>query len=73
MFAGVTARSNARRTVQRLDLDPRVVGERRQARRAGRPAGLLRRVALERRGVLDDVALNAEVVERCKFRAVELE
>ena len=48
ILARVAARSNAGKPAQRIDLQPRVVGQRREARAAGIEARLERRVRRER-------------------------
>jgi hypothetical protein len=62
--AGKAAGPDPGPAIEGVDLDPRVVGQGRQAGRASREAGLDPGVRLERLAVLDRLALDAEVVER---------
>jgi hypothetical protein len=59
--------------VQRVDLEPGVIGERRQARGARGEAGLDPGVGLEREPVLDRLAFDAELIERDEPRLVDSE
>lgn len=70
---GVSASPNAGAAVQRVDLEPGVVGERRQPRRAGGEAGLDPRIGLERQPVFDGLAFDADLVERDEPRLVDSE
>lgn len=60
----VAACSNARRPVERIDLQARVVGERRQARCPGTESGLDPSVRLEGQAILDRISTDPEVIER---------
>jgi hypothetical protein len=70
---GVSAGPHPGRTVERLDLDARIVRERRQPRRAGGEPRLDGSVGLEGQAVLDGLTDDAQLVERDELGAVELE
>jgi hypothetical protein len=59
----VAAGPNARSPIERLDLQARIVGERRQARRPSTESGLDPGVRLERQAILDWIAADPEVIE----------
>jgi len=70
-FACVPPRPDAGSAIERVDLEPRVVGEGRQAGGAGGEAGLDPGVRLEREAVLDRVARDRELVERYEIKVGE--
>jgi hypothetical protein len=70
---GVAPRSDARAAIEGLDLEPRIVGERRQAGRARGEAGLDSGVGLEGQPVLDGLTGDAELVERDEPRGPQPE
>ena len=61
---GVATRPDARSAAKRVNLEPRVISEGRQAGCGGREPCLELGVGLEGLAVLDDVAGDTEVVER---------
>ena len=71
VLAGVSPRPHARAAVERVDLDARIVGQRRQAARPHPEASLDRGVRLERLAVLDRVARDPEVVERHEHAPIQ--
>jgi hypothetical protein len=71
--ARVASRADARQAAERLDLDARVVGERRQAGRPGGEPRLDPGVRLERQAVLNRLPGDAELVERDEPRPAEVE
>ena len=73
--SGIAPGPHAGTAPERVDLDPRVVGQRQQAGLTGVGAGLDPRVRLERRPVLDRLRAgrHARVVERDQLRRVERE
>ena len=71
VLAGVASRPDAGRPAQGVDLDARIVGQRRQTAGPQPEARLDRGVRLERRAVLDRIALDPELVERDELGMVE--
>jgi hypothetical protein len=69
--ARIPAGSDAREPAERLDLDPGVVGDGRQAGGSRREAGLDPGVGLEGQPILDWLAGNAELVEGDEPRSLE--
>ena len=67
--AGVAARPDTRRAAERVDLEPGIVGQGRQAGGADAKRALIAGVGLERLAVLDRLAGDAEVVERDELDA----
>ena len=71
--AGVSARVDAGPALELGDLDPGIVGERRQAGRARGKAGLDPGIRLERQAVLDRLARDPEVVEGDELQGRDVE
>jgi hypothetical protein len=70
--ARVAPGADAGQATERLDLDARVIGERRQAGRSRGEACLDPGVRLEGQAVLDRLAADAELVERDEPRPAEI-
>ena len=73
VLAGVAPGPDAGTPVQRVHLDPGVVGQGRQAARPGAEPGFQGRVRLEGLAVLDRVAGDPDLVERDQLGAVEVQ
>jgi len=70
---GIAPRSDARAAIEGVDLEPRIVGEGRQAGRPRGEAGLDPGVGLEGEPVLDGLSRDPELVERDESRGTKPE
>jgi len=73
VLARIAPGPDAGGAVERVDLDPRVVGDRREAGQASVEAGLQAGIGLERGAVLDRVAGQPQRVEADELGSVRLE